>query len=288
MGRPAPDSTVEEGRGELIMKLSKEEVVNIAIEILKEKEFKLGKDRGMRLADLLAEIKKRISKIYPDESIKESAIYGILRDEVKRESGNIFSGGPHKGYYYIEGEGGGKEKIRESSLYPIVEMWLNEKKQYGVVSKVYNRTKNKKWGNPDIVGVNLYDDFGVKHIEIATVEVKPDLKDWRQYIFEAVSHKRFADKAYFMFWLTESEAMKELEEMYMYADKYNIGLCQITIGKKDIDGWEKKSEGEKIEIIDSCIIELFPAPIDDAGMREKLNFLKNLGVRSKISFDAQS
>ncbi|WP_156098500.1 hypothetical protein [Thermopetrobacter sp. TC1] len=118
-----------------------------------------------------------------------------------------------------------------------------------------------------------------------TIEVKPNLKDWRQYIFEAVSHKRFADRAYFMFWVTETEAMKELEEMYMYADKYKIGLCQITVEEKDVRDWEKKTEGEKLEIIDSCIIELFPAPIDDASMREKLSFLKRLGVISKVHFN---
>lgn len=170
-------------------------------------------------------------------------------------------------------------------MYPIVELWLSEKKQYGVISEVYNKTKNKKWGNPDIVGVNIYDDFGIRHLEVATIEVKPSLKDWRQYIFEAVSHKRFADKAYFMFWVTEAEMMKELEEMYMYADKYKIGLCQITISKEDVCNWDKKTEGEKLEIIDSCIIELFPAPIDDASMREKLSFLKKLGVVSKVSFN---
>ena len=267
-----------------MMKPTQEEIIRIATDIL-SRDYTIDKDRGMRLADLLNNIKNIIRKNYPDEKIKESAIYRILLDEAKREGGNIFSGGPHKGYYYIEEIKEKKKNIDESSLYPIVEMWLNEKKQYGVVSEIYNKTKNKKWGNPDIVGVNLYDNFGIKHLEIATVEVKPDLKDWRQYIFEAVSHKRFADKAYFMFWITEAEAMRELEDMYIYADKYKIGLCQITIAKEDVQSWKKKTEGEKIEIIDTCIIELFPAPIDDASMREKLNFLKNLGVKSNVSFD---
>ena len=278
------------------MKISQEEILEIAVHILKEHRA-VDEKNGMRLASLLKKIKEKIEENNPEINIKESTIYGVIREEAKKEGGNIFSGGPHRGYFYIESpsedediakeDEENRKNICEKDLYPIVELWLREKKQYGVISEVHNKTRNKKWGNPDIVGVNVYDEFGVRYLEVVTIEVKPNLKDWRQYIFEAVSHKRFADRAYFMFWVTEAEGMKDLEEMYMYADKYKVGLCQITISEGDLKGWEGKSEGEKLEIIDGCIIELFPAPIDDAITREKLYFLKNLGVVSNIHFDAK-
>ncbi|WP_156098501.1 hypothetical protein [Thermopetrobacter sp. TC1] len=121
----------------------KEEIVNTAVDILKNGKYTIDKTKGMPLANLLKKIKEKLDKQNPDLNIKESAIYKILREEAKKEGSNILSGGPHRGYYYIEtvvdeeesNESDDSQAISEKDLYPMVELWLSEKKQYGVISE---------------------------------------------------------------------------------------------------------------------------------------------------------
>lgn len=244
-------------------------------------EGKHFEDNGCKLADLMKKIK---SNLEGGDDLKDSKIYGVLLQEVKSEEGKIRSGGPHRGYYIKSHEGRGNEKpskIKERHLYPLVEMWMREKKFYKTIENVSNNTKGKKWGNPDVVGVSYHNNFGINYFELSTAEVKTSMEDWRMYIFEAVSHKRFSDKVYYMFGSADDKPISEIEDMFYYAEKYKIGLCKIII-TEDIMKWNSLDEGKKLEIMDNSIVELFPAPIDSSLIREKMKFLDNLGVKTQI------
>ncbi len=266
-------------------KFDESKIISIAEETLKSGKHYEG--NGCKLADLIGKIKKEIKKQFGEEvELKDSKIYGVLLDEVKSEDGVIRSGGPHKGYYIIKDDNKGKDsykiKIQEKDLYPIVEMWIKEKKSYDIIGNVSNKTKGGKWGNPDVVGISFHNNFGINYIEMVTVEVKPSMQEWRQFIFEAVSHKRFSDKVYYIFGCHDDKYIPDMEEMFYYAEKYKIGICKLHI-TENVQNWDKLDDGKKLEVMDNSIIELFPAPIDNALVREKIKFLEKLGVRTQVA-----
>ena len=177
-----------------------------------------------------------------------------------------------------------KEKTLERHLWPAVAEWLHLTKQIERVShEVANLKSGGVWSNPDVVGFNIIEDLGFFDIEITTVEVKPSLQNWRYYFFEAVSHKRFSERVYFVYRDAGEAAIDQRLELLRYAEKYGVGVAELQLTDADFDSlksWSAMSEDDKIEILES-FVELVPAPFEAISVRDKINFLKQIGIGSK-------
>ena len=126
-----------------------------------------------------------------------------------------------------------KRNEKEKHLYPLFKNWLFTQ-GFGRV-KDTSATKNRDlgtWGNPDITGLKIHETLGkTTDIEIATIEVKTTLKDWKMWIFEAVAHKRFSNRTYFAFAHSEELLNKIEPDLKHYAELYGIGILILPISK---------------------------------------------------------
>lgn len=177
-----------------------------------------------------------------------------------------------------------KEKTLEKHLWPAAADWLRLNKSIGHVSHdIANIKKGGIWANPDVVGINIIEDLGLFDVEITTLEVKPSLNQWRYYFFEAVAHKRFSERVYFVYRGNAGGLLDHRESLVRYAEKYGVGIVELQIdddGYKKISDWNKLTDADRTEIIDS-FVEVVPAPFEAISIREKIDFLKQLGVNSK-------
>jgi hypothetical protein len=154
---------------------------------------------------------------------------------------------------------------QESAMYPILVDWL--------VGNGYRARKTAamrtlgRWSNPDVTGVKVSEHLGRIEIEIATIEAKRSLYDWERAFFEAVAHRRFANRAFFAFPLPESSLGKIPPEMRYYSELYDVGV--LTVVMTD-DCFQKYSDGEGAtpdEMMAADVIEVLSArrtviPID--------------------------
>jgi hypothetical protein len=123
----------------------------------------------------------------------------------------------------------GKTK-REQRLYGLLAEWL-EAKEYQA-KDTSQLKKGGAWGNPDVVGLRCSEGFGsTLHVELVSIEAKLTDHNWRRVFFEAVSHKRFADRAYFAFSRGASEPsvskIPEFHELREYGEKYRVGIVVV-------------------------------------------------------------
>lgn len=167
-----------------------------------------------------------------------------------------------------------KREEKERNLYPCLVEWLKEKKY---LAKDTSALRNgEKWGNPDITGLKVINSIiGNDRIEICTIEAKPDLRDWRQYIFEAISHKRFANRTYFAFAVgaekPEEGLIKDREAMRQYAEKYKIGIIAIFM---ETDDYRNLSKINDLSLNDVVILELWPAIYDETSPSDADEFCR--------------
>lgn len=121
---------------------------------------------------------------------------------------------------------------REAKLYPAVRDWLSSRGYRTQVTASLKR--GRQWGNPDVTGLKLNSlPLGQFSTEVATAEVKLSAADWRYWFFEAVSHKRFAHRAWFAFAVGTDEPnlaqLDEANEMCEYAERYRVGLLVLFV-----------------------------------------------------------
>ncbi len=124
----------------------------------------------------------------------------------------------------------GIKSNREQRLYALLAEWL-EAKEYQAEDTSLSK-KGGAWGNPDVVGLRCFEGFSsTLHIELASIEAKLTDSNWRRVFFEAVSHKRFADRAYFAFSFGATEPsvskLPEFHELREYGEKYRVGILTV-------------------------------------------------------------
>jgi hypothetical protein len=252
---------------------------------------KATKEEPMKVGELLSKIEKSL-----EETIKSYLIYRDLNAAAQDSSSRIRSRKGRNGGYFIaplsstsleektlsksEIE---KEKTLEQHLWPLVALWLKQVKRLPSSShEVANLKRGGKWSNPDVVGLNPIEELGFFDVEITTVEVKPTLVQWRQFFFEAVSHKRFSERVYFIY-RTIDQDTDEDEELRKYAEKYNVGLVKMELSEDDyksLTNWKKLTEEDKINLLD-YFVELMPAPFEAISIRDKITFLRQIGISNK-------
>ena len=178
-----------------------------------------------------------------------------------------------------------KKIQRERKLYAVLVEWLAAK-----LYRVCDTSQTKAggaWGNPDVVGLRTYEGFGATfHIELVSIEAKLTEGDWRKVFFEAVAHKRFADRAYFAFAYSASDAtidnVLEFHALREYGEKYRVGVLVLFMDPeihkklcedKDISSLVLTPDNVRVE-------ELWPAVSDPVAASSRERFIQDvLGVR---------
>lgn len=273
---------------------SKEPQVSLydaAISILK------GGKKPIPTKALLEKLREEVPNAKPDY-----LYYRVVLESSKNPVSPINSTGRGKGggYFYEEmeepasevdavGEDGETSEIQEKRKYDQIEKrlwkpvarWLLANKQPTQVSAdVANKKKGGVWGNPDVVGLAPLKRLGFFDIEITSIEVKPSLSRWEYFFFEAVSHKRFAERSYFAFYEDSMHKFK-IDDLVSYAEKYGVGLLQIDISEEQFAGledWDDMPGSTRDDII-SSFREIYPAPYSTVELRMKCDFLENIDVR---------
>lgn len=141
----------------------------------------------------------------------------------------------------------------EKKLYTLIQDWLLAEDFNTSITA--DKTGNGKWGNPDITGIKITDSVTQnKEVEIITIEAKPSLQQWKQFIFEAISHTRFANTSYYCFAYPENERNSLDPEIYLYAEEFGLGLLGIEMVQKDYDDFLANRYEPKFE--DVYFVEL--------------------------------
>ena len=177
-----------------------------------------------------------------------------------------------------------KQRVqKESKLYQIL---VRELLVRGYnAENVANGRLLGKWGNPDVAGIKTTFLIGTcsTSIEIVTVEVKVKFDDWERDIFEAVSHRRFANRAYFAFACPDAFYVKlPLPEMRYYAELFKIGILVILL--KD-DDFEKLDSGQEVSFDDDTsdtidVIEINSAPYEYVQPKYQQEFCEALKIKT--------
>ncbi len=244
----------------------------------------------MSTSDLTVAVSREI-----EEEIKPYLIYRNLNQAAQDSASKLRSKKGRSGGYFLSKalelleddaptkSEKNKEKTQEKHIWPLVSLWLSEFKQIPNSSHgIANLKKGGTWSNPDVVGLLPIEELGFFDVEVTTVEVKPSLSQWRYYFFEAVSHKRFSERVYFVF-RSASSSSAEVNELKRYAEKYRVGLVEIELSDEkygNLSGWSKISEEERISMLDA-FVEHAPAPFEPISISEKVDFMKQIGIKSK-------
>ena len=178
---------------------------------------------------------------------------------------------------------------REGKLYQTLRDWLESK---GYQSSVTSTSKSGGiWGNPDVTGMRLDElPVGPAGIECATIEAKLSVDSWKYYIFEAVSHKRFAHRAWYAFAVgTDSPSFKQVKDAELlakYAEKYRVGVLVVFISANH---YEQLTNGDcttlELGPDDVRIEVLWPALYETVQASELSTFIRDvLNVKNYTEF----
>lgn len=233
-----------------------------------------------------------------DGRLAENSLYNYLNHAAQKDNNSgIISLGPHRGYWLDEAalttakkiEGAEQEEAaperrnrvkREATLYEPVRRWLLASNYRA--ETIADMRGGAKWSNPDVIGMKVSRNFGLTDIEIVSVEVKTGDTNWRQDIFEAIAHKRFANRVYYCY--PVSEGLDKLdEEIRRYSELYRVGILQIFLEKDMLESiYSSRSTADLPKLGASDIVdEKIPAPYDFIPPRYQIDFLKSLELEDE-------
>ena len=235
--------------------------------------------------------------------LAENTLYNYLSHAAKKDNkSGIVSQGPRRGYWLddsavktaqrVESKQEEEETVdrrtrlrREAVLYHPVCKWLQEDGYKA--QDVSEGRGGPKWSNPDVVGIRVTKNYGLTDIEIISVEVKVAQANWRTDIFEAIAHKRFANRVYFCYPVTDGLDKLD-DEIIRYSELYRVGVVQIFLEKSAFSSLvDSRIKGDlpRIDVSDIDIFEMMevkiPAPYDFVPPRHQIEFLQDLGVKDE-------
>lgn len=182
-----------------------------------------------------------------------------------------------------EGPASRRRQQREARLYPVLADWMSGQLYRSSVTA--NARGGGAWGNPDITGVRVVEGFlGQRNLEITTVEAKVSTVNWKREFFEAVSHKRFANRAYFAVAVGSDEpSVDELPfgpELRAYGEKFKVGVLVVFVPTSTYAVLtETNAPGEPLKSDEVLVQELWPAVYDPVEPRAAVDFLQDaLGI----------
>lgn len=268
---------------------SPEKVEKIVVYIL-ESNHKTDSKNTMSTDDIKKKYKELQRKNADIVSIPENSLATYTSILSSKSESKIQCLGKRQGYFITpvqetlvekETEISGKGKLQEKDLYPAVQKWMEVSLDIKAIDISSRRGGAKKWRNPDLLGIKEIDFLGEARFEITTIEVKPSMQDWTMYIFEAVSHSLFSNKAYFAF-LKDNSYDKVPDEMKLYASRFGIGIITITIEDQERPKITTSEKLVKALADGSCKIqEEVPAPYHVPQISLQTDFLKGLEIRTQ-------
>lgn len=215
-----------------------------------------------------------------DERIPKTTFVQYL-SRASREGGtDILCDGRRQGYYTrketkVEPEADLPYAVDERDLYPLFVDWLV---QNGYAAQcVATSRSNGQWGNPDVVGLKVFEGIGTFESEVVTIECKKTFDNWKHWIFEAVSHTRFSDRSYFAFTFPEDEIDKQSAELVKYAEYFGVGILVLEVTSI---AYEQLKNGKEIPVDGDSIRVLVHANRNRPLTEDKISFLKSVGVDS--------
>jgi hypothetical protein len=243
-----------------------------------------SQDKALPAKDLISRIRiENGSLTIGDPAILSYLSYAANHDTLTK----IDTGGPRGGYWYNEEYQPSAQDespvaaptLREAHLYELVRYWFQAKNN--LRAKDISQLKaGGLWSNPDIVGISSIDRLGFFDVEIVSAEVKLSEKEWQRYIFEAVSHKRFANRVYYFF-RTKFETVKIPEDMYRYAEQYRVGIVTVPLTDDELARLGSGEEKANLANYVDRIVERVPAVYDFVPPRNQIEFLERIGLTQK-------
>ncbi|MEZ5325792.1 MAG: hypothetical protein R3F19_12110 [Verrucomicrobiales bacterium] len=248
--------------------------------VLKEENFTKSENsvQGPELYDL-------VEKKFGDIDVPKTSFASFLNRISSEPASKINCLGRKQGYYLAEAlpdlqeesipdpqeDDKVKKRVeKEKLLYPVLISWmLMQGFRAADVSKIKSMGR---WGNPDITGIAVEEHFGLHSLDICTIEAKTSITDWQMWIFEAISHRRFANRSYFAFAHPIEARNKIPPEMRYYAELFKIGVLVIAL---ENDVFEKLGNGEITESLkpeDVEIIEVYSAPYSQVPPKYQKGF----------------
>lgn len=244
-----------------------------------------------------SEIYNKVKEIYPKfESYMSIKVFRVYLSALSTDGRSAITKPEGKHGYFINVSIDNDENIesdeiesdhptsartnRERLLYPFLRDWLMSQ---GYRAKDTSLIKgNSRWGNPDITGLKIIDNVLSTEIEIATIEAKASLRNWKIDFFEAVAHRRFSNRAYFAFPIGDNKPREVLRELRYYSELYEVGVLLISMPEAALKEYE--STGilplENIEdYID--IIEFYTAKFNNLPIMYQKDFYKSLGIKER-------
>lgn len=272
-----------------------DKVREIAETILERGNFRT-EDKTLSGKDIL----NRSKGVFSDVEITENTFLQYLSRCVQDPKSQINSQGRRKGYYLTNitetvaeledeefedeseetREPVRAERVRgekEKLLYPVLVSWLQEQ---GYQSKdTSGGKKHGKWGNPDVTGLLPIEHYQNVVLELVTIEVKSSLEGWEHWIFEAVSHRRFANRAYFAF-AHPSETIKKLPtEMRYYSELFGIGILIIGLSNKTFSELRNGKLENPVELDDADIVEAYSAPFSYVQPQYQTKYCEAISIK---------
>ncbi|MDI9876210.1 hypothetical protein [Flectobacillus rivi] len=277
------------------------QVKTLVEQILEKKD--INNDKNALSGKVLFDI---IENSYSDHKIPLNTFIVSLSKLVKSKDSKVNCLGKKQGYYLVDKveEATGsidsneesnqttvesedkKRNEKEKFLYPVFTNWLFTQ-GFGQV-KDTSSTKNRDlgtWGNPDVTGLNIHEMLGkTTDIEVATIEIKTTLKDWKTWIFESVAHKRFSNRTYFAFAHSEEFLNKIDPDLKHYAELYGVGILILPVSKdliEKLNSDKKFSTKIEEEYTSTDIIEYASAHYQRTNYHFRGRFLTALGITSE-------
>jgi hypothetical protein len=248
-----------------------------------------------KMREIVAGVKDQFDKRLSENSLNNYLNHAAHKDN---KSG-IISEGPHRGYWLDEdalkrapaleiaqepespdeAESVPEKRVRvrrEVALYEPAKQWLLGNSYRAKI--IADMRGGAKWSNPDVLGIRVSKNFGLTDIEIVSIEVKTGNANWRQDIFEAIAHKRFANRVYFCY--PVEEGLDKLDdEIRRYSELYRVGVLQLYLEKDALATLRSsQSSSELPDLSAADIEERIPAPYDFIPPRYQIEFLKGLGL----------
>lgn len=269
-------------------KLSYQQIISAATEYL-ESQDGIGKSSR--------EIADHLEQLMADGQIERhsrNVVYTYLSRAANHDEGSrIVSGGPYGGYSLEIAAEAPLEpeppedviateeptfQLREKHLYPLIKAWL-EASEY-ISADVSALKAGGQWGNPDLLGVTRVEILGAAEIELVSVEAKLSEANWERFIFEAVSHKRFANRSWFCY-RTASQYPPLPKNMAYYAERYKVGIIQIYLTDEEIQRIATAPD-ESAAYLDR-VQERVRALHEPVPLQEKRQFLGRAGIELNLN-----
>jgi len=204
------------------------------------------REKRLKADKILELVKKEAKDEFAELQIKDENFGAMLSGSISAtEMSEIIRPESTQGYFLVpvtkedkvaieqaEKEQETKEETdrnKERILYPVFEKWLLENGNRASDTSA-NRVMGK-WGNPDITGIKIVTDYGLNEIEITTIEAKLSGVKWEYDIFEAVAHRRFANRVYFAFAvdIDSKTNFSRNKKISYYASLYEVGVLILTM-----------------------------------------------------------